>query len=157
MIKNGYPHLKYVRVHTHGKHAATIYAWDEDLQLSEQDMRSLRNFASAYLLQHVCFTVKPYHRIEEDGIPKTCELPESVIHAALSRGLNENGIVAVINGMLVDGNMTLNRYDSKTGTIHFDVWSSTPVTDIEKELIQQYLYELIPLGSSSEVSYYSSY
>ena len=31
LVKNRFPHLRYIRIHTTEKNKATIYAWTEDL------------------------------------------------------------------------------------------------------------------------------
>lgn len=153
MIKKRYPHLRYVRIHSNGNNSATIYAWNDDLQLSDKEITNLKKFASGYLLQHVCYKVKSYDMVQTDRVPQVYELPEPVVQAAMNRSLDQNRIVGVINEMFSNGRMTFDRYDFNTGTIHFEICSSTLVTDIEKELIRQYLYEITPLGAISEVTY----
>jgi hypothetical protein len=154
LIKKHYPHLRYIRIHTGGKNTAIIYAWNEELELPDQEIADLKQFASNYLLPYVCFKVKAYPMIQTDKVPQVDELPENIIQAAMSRNLDQKGIISVINSMFSNGNMSFNRYDTKTGTIHFDVCTTTTVTDIEKELINKYLYEIIPLGSNFEVTYW---
>ncbi|ALS21753.1 hypothetical protein [Paenibacillus naphthalenovorans] len=153
MIKKQYPHLRYVRIHTDGNNKATIYAWNDNLQLPDKEITKLKKFASGYLPQHVCYQVKSYDKIEADRVPQVGELPEAVVQAAMSRGLNQNRIVEVMNELFSNGRMTFNSYDMITGTIHFDLCSSVPFTVMEKELIRRYLYEITPLGAASEVNY----
>jgi hypothetical protein len=153
LIKNGYPYLRYIRIHTTAPNTAVIYAWNEDLQLSEQEISQLKRFASGYLPPYVCFTIKEYPMIQKDQVPEVYELPDLITEAAMSRNLDQNRIVAVINGMLPNGGMTFKRYDAHAGTIHFEVSTTAKITEIEKDLICRYLYELIPLGSRFEVSY----
>jgi hypothetical protein len=153
MIKNCYPYLRYIRIHTVAKNAAVIYAWNEDLRLTEQEMSTLSRFASGYLTPYVCFKIKEYPLIQKDRVPQVYELPDRVAEAAMSRTLDQYQIVAVMNRMLANGEMAFQRYAANTGTIHFEMLTSTRFTEIEKDLIHQYLYELIPLGSNFEVSY----
>ncbi|GGF89444.1 hypothetical protein [Paenibacillus abyssi] len=153
LIKNHYPHLKYIRIHTGGKNTAVIYAWNEELQLPDKDIASLQQFASGHLLPYICFKVKAYPMVQDDKVPPVYELPDDIIQAAMSRNLDQYGIVGVINNMLSEGHMIFNHYDAHTGTIHFDVHTTAAVTAIEKDLISQYLYEIIPIGSTFEVTY----
>lgn len=154
LIKKRYPHLRYVRIHTSGNNKATIYVWNDDLQLPAMEIVNLKRFAAGYLLPHVCYQVKSYEMIQADGVPPTPELPEPVIEAAMSRELNQFRIVGVINEMFPKGNITFNRFDLITGIIHFELHSALPVTEAEKEWIGQYLYEMIPLGAHCEVTYF---
>jgi hypothetical protein len=152
-IKQHYPHLKYVRIHTAGRNSVVIYAWNEDLDLPEGDIKSLRRFAAGYLPPYLCCQVKAYSMLRTDGVPKVPALPASVAEAAMDRGLNQSAIVGLINGMLSGGKMTFDGYDDWTGTLHFTVRCEGTVTEIKKELIHQYLHEMIPLGSHCEVVY----
>jgi hypothetical protein len=154
LIKNRFPQLRYIRIHTHGKNTATIYAWNEDLQLPDKEMRSLKQFASDYLHPYVCFKVKSYNMVQADKVPQVHELPELIIKTAMNRNLNQYGIVGVINRLFSCGHLTFNRYDSIMGTIHFDFQSTRPVNESDKGLISKYLYEIISLGSNCEVTFY---
>lgn len=153
LIKSRYPHIRYVRIHTRGRNAATIYAWNEDLQLTEQDKDELRRFASGYLTSCVCFQIKDYPSLRTDDVPEVFELPDRILQAATSRTLDINGIVNVINSLFLSGVLTYSRYDPIKGTIYFDVRTTCAVTDIEKVLIGRYLYEMVPLGANFEVTY----
>jgi hypothetical protein len=153
LIKAQFPQLKYLRIHTNGIGTATIYAWKEDLQLPQNEIKSLKKFTSDFLLAHIGFVIKPYNLLQNDKVPQVYELPNSVIQAAMSGKLNQSGIVAVINALFSSINMNFNRYDSATGIIHFDANPTSPIADVEKELIDQYLYEIIPLGTKSSVLY----
>jgi hypothetical protein len=116
-------------------------------------MAALRKFASSYLPPYVCYQIKEYSMVKTDNIPQVYELPDSIVQTAMKRNLDQYGVVAIINSMLSDGEMTLNKYDINTGTLLFDVRTVTKITDIEKELIYRYLYEIIPLGSNYEVAF----
>ncbi|WP_235427017.1 hypothetical protein [Cohnella kolymensis] len=153
MIKQHNPHLRYLRIHTTARNTATIYAWDEELRLQEGDAASLQRFAAGYLAPYVSFKVKAYPFIREDRVPEVFEVPDLIVQTALNRNLDQYGIIAVMNSMLSTGEITFTRYEINTGTFHFDIRTTTRVTDIEQELIQRYLYEIIPLGSRSAVSY----
>lgn len=153
LIKKHNPHLRYVRIHTTGRNSASIYAWDEELRLHEEDAASLKKFAAGYLAPYVCFKVKAYPLIQAEQVPEVFELPDIIVQAALNRNLDQYGIIAVMNSMLSTGEITFTRYELSTGTFHFDIRTATMVTDVEKELIQRYLYEIIPLGSQFAVSY----
>ncbi|WP_082882649.1 hypothetical protein [Paenibacillus swuensis] len=153
LIKKHHPHLKYVRVHTSGRHSAVIYAWNEDLSLTNTEMTDLMCFASNYFLPHVCFQVKGYSAIQTDKVPPTDDLPEPVVAAAMSRKLDQYMIVDVISSMFERGRMTFRSYNEKTGTIYYDLSVDYAVTDFDKELVHKYLYEIIPLGSRFEIAY----
>ncbi len=153
LIKKHHPQLRYVRVHTSGKNQATLYAWNDDLQLPERDVDTLKRFVSGYLPPHVCFQIKAYSMVQADGVPKEHELPESIVRTAMKRELDQHGIVASINALLASGGMAFSRYDFNTGTLHFNVHMTTVLTGIEKELIRGYLAEIIPLGSQCEVRF----
>jgi len=154
LIKRHHPHIRYVRVHTTGRNAAVIYAWNELLELPEPDRARLRRFAAGYLPTYLCCQVKDYAAVRTDQVPRVPdELPESVVQAAMDRGLEPAAAIALINGMLTDGELAFDRYDDRTGTMHFDIRSAHVVTGIERELIRQYLYEIVPLGALFEVTY----
>ncbi|WP_276353331.1 hypothetical protein [Cohnella caldifontis] len=153
MIRKAFPHLKYVRVHTAGRNSAAIYAWDENLELPDTDRVRLKRFAAGYLPFYLCCQVKPYSAVQEDGVPPVTDPPEPVAQAAMNRSLNQEAIVGLINGMLEGGRMKFERYDGWTGTIHFSVRPGGAVTEIEKELIRQYLYEVVPIGSYYDIAY----
>lgn len=156
LIKSRYPHIRYVRIHTRGRNAATIYAWNEELQLTEEEKKELKQFAAGYLTSYVCFQVKDYPMLKEDNVPEVFELPEGILQAAMNRTLDIGGIVSVINGLFMSGVLTYSRYDPIKGTIYFDVRTTSTVTDIEKVLIGRYLYEMVPLGANFEVTYSQS-
>jgi hypothetical protein len=153
IIKTRYPNLKYVRIHTGARNTATIYAWNDNLQLPDQEVEELKKFANEYLVPYVCFQVKAYPLLKDENVPQVHEVPETIRKAAMSRRLDLNEIVNVINGLFTGGVMTYSRYNPIKGMIYFDVRSEAKITDIEKELIKQYLYEMIPLGSNYEVTY----
>jgi hypothetical protein len=153
-IKDRFPHLRYIRIHTDDKHSATIYAWNEDLQLTDKEMRCLRQFASEYLQSHICFKIKAYNMIQADHVPHIQELPESIIKTAMNRQLNQYGIVAAINSLFSPGRLNYARYDSIRGTIHFDFQTIMPISHQNKELLSSYLSEMIPIGSNCEVNFY---
>ncbi|MBB3112312.1 hypothetical protein FHS18_004398 [Paenibacillus phyllosphaerae] len=153
LIKQHNPNLRYVRVRTSGMNRADIYAWNEDLHLSAEEQARLERFAGSYLLAHVCFHVKAYSDLRSDQVPVRDNIPELVAEAAMRKGLDQYGIVRVVNGMLPSGNIAFSRYELTTGTIYFDMENETAMTEIEKELLQRYLQELIPLGATCRVNY----
>ncbi|MFE5318974.1 hypothetical protein ACFQ88_09725 [Paenibacillus sp. NPDC056579] len=153
LIKQRFPQLRYVRIHTDGNHRATIYAWNEELHLPDKDIRSLRQFAADYLHSHTCFKVKPYHLVQEDMVPQVSHLPEELMQAALNRVLDLEGILEAINSIFSYGELTFNQYDMITGVIHFDYHSESDVPPNEQELMSQYLYEMVPIGSKGEVTF----
>jgi hypothetical protein len=152
LIKNCYPEIRYVRIHTTAKNTAVIYAWNEDLQLTDRDITKLNRFASGYLSPYVCFKIKEYRMIQADQVPQVFELPKHITEAAMSRNLDQYRIISVINRMISNGELTFKKYDWHTGIIHFELFARSKVTDIEKDLIRRYLYELVPLGSHFEVN-----
>jgi hypothetical protein len=153
LVKKHNPHLRYVRIHTTGRNIATIYAWDDALRLQEEDAASLKRFAAGYLAPYVYFKVKAYPLIQADQVPEVFEVPEIIVRTALNRNLDQYGIIAVMNSMLSTGEIMFTRYEISTGTFHFDIRTTTIVTDIEKQLIRRYLYEVIPLGSQFTINY----
>ncbi|WP_256759291.1 hypothetical protein [Cohnella sp. WQ 127256] len=153
LIKKYNPQLRYVRVHTSGKNRATLYAWNDNLELPDTEIDALKRFASGYLPPYVCYQIKAYSMIREDRIPQVHELPEAIVQTAMTRDLDQYGVVSVINTMLDSGGMAFSRYDFNTGTLYFNVHTTTILTEIEKELIRRYLSEIIPLGSQCEVNY----
>ncbi|MFD0693123.1 hypothetical protein ACFQZT_03370 [Paenibacillus sp. GCM10027628] len=157
LIKQHFPKIRYVRVHTSGKYAATIYAWNENLDLPDTEIRSLKQFASEYLHPYVCFKVKSYHMVQIDQVPQVHEheLPELIIKAAMNRNLNQYGIIAVINKLFPNGRLSFNRYDAAVGIIHFDFHATATVSEEDQSFIGYCLREIIPVGSISEVTFYS--
>lgn len=91
--------------------------------------------------------------LQADKIPLAQELPEPIVQTAMRRNLDQSQIVAVINEMFTSGEMTFNQYDRNTGTLHFEVHTTTKITGIEKELIHRYLSEIIPLGAGCKIAY----
>jgi len=152
-IRREYPQLKYVRAHTTGRNAATLYAWNENLELPATDAAELKKFAAGCLSSSICYRVKAYSMLQEDQVPKDYELPEPVAQAAIDRELEPGGVLAVMNGILEPGVVTFNRYDYISGTLHFQLFADPSVTDIEMELAQRYLSEMIPLGTRCELKY----
>jgi len=153
LIRKRFPHLRYVRVHTGGKHTATIYAWDDNLRLDEADRTALRKFAASELVPYVCFKVKEYSAIRQERVPEVGDVPDLIRQAAMSRNLDLPGIVAVMNTMFSGGKISFHDYNPWTGTIYLDVRTPSPLTAVEKELIGRYLYELMPLGATFEINY----
>ncbi|RKP51670.1 hypothetical protein D7Z26_18045 [Cohnella endophytica] len=153
LIKQYYPQLRYVRAHTSGRNAATLYVWNEDLELPERDADELKRFVDGYLPSYVCFQIKAYSMVQADRVPQVSELPDTVIQTALRRDLDRAGIEKAMNAMLANGGIAFSRYDYNTGILHFNVHTTDALTDIEQELIRKYLSEMIPLGSRCEISY----
>jgi len=155
LIKQYHPQLRYVRAHTTGKHAATIYAWNENLELTEKEADEVGRFADQYLAPYVCFRVKAYSQLQEDRVPALGELPERIVATALRRDLDQREVLSVLNEMIGGGRATFIRYDYHSGTLHFNVHTAKALTDIEKELILRYASEIVPLGSRCEIAYWS--
>ena len=153
LIKKHNPQIRYVRMHTSGKNRATLYAWNDQLELPDKEVAALKQFAAGYLPSYVCYQIKEYSKVQEDKIPQVFELPDSIVQAAMKRNLDQNEIIAVMNSMLTNGEMVFDRYDYGTGTLHFHVVMRTTLTEIEQELIHRYLYEVIPLGSHIEITF----
>lgn len=153
LIKNRFPHLRYVRIHTQGNNTATIYAWNDELHLPDKEIGKLKQFAADYLPPYVCFKVKSYHMVQSDKVPQASELPGPIVQAAMNRSLDQDGIITVINRMFPYGRLSFDRYDTIRATIHFDFHSTVRVNESEKERMHQYLKEMIPLGSKCEVTY----
>ncbi|PZD97619.1 hypothetical protein DNH61_01735 [Paenibacillus sambharensis] len=152
-IRQRYPHLHYVRVHTCGKHKARIYAWDGKLQLSAKDAASLQRFASGNLLQHVCYDVLPYDSLRKDGLPQPAPLPELLSRAALRTELQAKDIVDTLNSLLPGKVISFRSYDAYSGTIQFNIFSARPVSPEEQEQVGRYVNELVPVGCQGSVHY----
>ncbi|CAI6086825.1 hypothetical protein [Cohnella sp. JJ-181] len=153
LVRERFPHLRYVRIHTSGKQTATIYAWDDQLELRAEDQASLLKFAAAYLTPFVCFKVKPYGSTREERIPAAPEVPDFVVEAAMNRSLDLHDIIDVVDRMLAGGHISFERYDRNNATVHLTIRSSLPISAIERELLGLYLYELLPLGTQPDVQY----
>ncbi|RUS49034.1 hypothetical protein [Cohnella sp. AR92] len=153
IIRQKYPHLRYVRIHARGRNNVDIYAWNEDLQLPDKDRYELGQFAAANLAPYAVFHVKAYSLLREDRVPRWDELPEPIHKAALNRSLDQERILSLLNGMFANGRVSFRRYDPFLGTIHLELCPNAPVTDVEKELLHRYLEELLPLGSTFEITY----
>lgn len=153
LVQERFPHLRYVRIHTDGVNKATIYAWDEGLQLTDKDLRGLKQFAADYLSPYVCFKVKPYHHVQTDQVEQVQELPQPLIKAALNRSLNQHGIIELMSRLFACGRLAFNKYDTASGILRFDFHSSAPVSPREKESISVYLNEMIPIGLKAEVDF----
>lgn len=155
LIKKYNPQIRYVRMHTSGKNRATLYAWNDQLELPEKELAALKQFAAGYLPSYVCYQIKEYSMVQADKIPRVYELPESIVQTAMQKNLDQYGVVTVMNAMLTNGEMVFDRYDYNSGTLHFHIrmTTMTRITDIEKELIKRYLYEIIPIGSNYELAF----
>ncbi|WP_409174418.1 hypothetical protein [Brevibacillus fortis] len=154
LIKRSYPHLKYVRVHTYKPYHVTIYIWDDNLTISEEEMSEVVNFASKSIMVSLRFQVKPYDKLKEDKIPEVAEyhqLPMEILTVAQIGNNTEDGIINAINTVFRSINMEFVNYERDTAMLNFR--ANNRVTDVEKEMIQQYLSELIPLGTYFQVVY----
>jgi hypothetical protein len=151
LIKKHNPQIRYVRMHTSGKNQATLYAWNDQLELPDKELAALKQFAAGYLPPSVCYHIKEYSMVQVDKIPQVYELPDRIVQTAMKRNLDQYGVIEVMNSMLTNGEMVFDRFDYGTGTLHFHVRMTTTITEIEKELIRRYLYEIIPLGSKYEI------
>ncbi|NOU73780.1 hypothetical protein GC098_20645 [Paenibacillus sp. LMG 31458] len=154
LVRNRFPHLRYIRIHTPEKHKATIYAWNGDLYLPEKDVQSVQHYASGYLYPYVNFQVKAYNAVQPDKVPQLQELPAAIIQTAMRRNLNQYGILEAINRLFPYGRLTFNRYQAADSIIHFDFHAIRLLHDKEKRAMYDYLQELIPLGSYCEVTFY---
>ncbi|MEC0230745.1 hypothetical protein [Paenibacillus alba] len=151
-VRNRFPRLNYIRIHTASKHKATIYAWNENLQLPEKDAQNLQLYANGYLYPYACYQVKPYHQVVDDKVPLIQEVPEAIIKAAKRRDLNQFGILEAMNRLFPNGRMSFARYDAAEGLIYFDFHAIRLVSERDKERMYHCLNELIPLGSYCEIT-----
>jgi hypothetical protein len=153
LFRANFPDIKYLRIHTSGKGQATIYAWDERLKIDDVQMSRLSEFGTNEILAHIYFNVKPYDQIKVDAIPDLQEPPEIIVKAALTGGLNKEGIITTIKSVFPDLELIYKGYDSDAGKINFNVPDSDSITQVERELLEQYLFEIIPLGATIRVQY----
>ncbi|MEI7028247.1 hypothetical protein [Paenibacillus sp. y28] len=154
LVKQHFPHLRYVRIRTEGRNTAVIYAWNDSLQLPDQDTHRLKHFAGGYFPQ-VCFQVKPYDKVRSDRVPQAKPLPEPILQAALDRKLNQEGMMAAVNRLFPCGLLHFMKYDSTTGIIFFGFHSITHVREEDRTLISGYLEELLPVGFMCQVDFFS--
>lgn len=153
MIKKRFPHIRYVRVHTEGKHRVTVYAWNEDLQLHEKDIRSLKQYASDYLHPFACFKVKSYHMVQNDQVPQVQELPEELKRKAMSRMLDQDEIMDFMNQSFSFGRLSFADYEAENGVLLFDFHTNRSVDTTEQSLVADYLSEMIPIGTRCEIHF----
>lgn len=153
LVKTRFPHLRYIRIHTSDKYRATIYAWTEDLQLTEQDALNVEKYANAYLYPYVVFQAKAYCAVREDKVPLLQEVPADIVQTALRTNLNQYGILAAINRQFPYGRLRFKHYDAINSIIHFDFDALQRIGEYEKESMMRYLREMIPLGCFCEVQY----
>lgn len=154
LVRNRFPHLRYIRIHTPEKHKATIYAWTGDLYLPEKDAHNVQHYASGYLYPYVNFQVKAYSAVQLDKVPQLQEIPTAIIQTAMRRNLNQYGIIEAINRLFPYGRITFNRYQAADSIIYFDFHAIRLLHDKEKRAMYDYLQELIPLGSYCLVTFY---
>ena len=154
LIKAEFPHLRYVRVHTHARNGATIYAWNDDLDLPEQEISSIKRFASEQLNPMMCFKVKAYHMVKTDRLPAEPELPEPLVRSALCSKLELDAILEVMKRLFPDGEVRFNRYDQLNGTVLFDYTASGPLHPADKDRVRAYLTEMVPIGVPCEVTFH---
>lgn len=156
MIRHHHPHIRYVRVHTSGRNTATIYAWNDQLELPESDKARLQRFAAAYMPPYLCCQVKVYSEVRLDGVPTAPEvLPDAVKQAAMNRELTPPDAISLMNRMLSEGKLVFQRYEEGTGTLHFSLYKGDALSRIDRERIQQYLYEIVPVGCLYEIKFES--
>ncbi|QAY67957.1 hypothetical protein [Paenibacillus protaetiae] len=152
-VKARFPHFRYVRVRTSGKHQGTIYAWDNDLRLLETDAAALRRYASGGLSSYIRFGVKPY-----EDVPKECgpepAVPDDLRQAALQGELNQERIFALLGSLHPGIGVAFDRYDPATGLVHIHVYGHSVITDQDKQKLERYTEELIPVGSTARLVYY---
>lgn len=153
LVKTRFPHLRYIRIHTSDKYKATIYAWNEDLQLSKQDALNVEKYANAYLYPYVVFQVKAYCAVRADNVPLLHEVPVEITQTALRSNLNQYGILAAINRQFPYGRLRFKHYDVIHSIIHFDFDALKRMEEHEKEILQRFLREMIPLGCYCEVQF----
>ncbi|MFX3635840.1 MAG: hypothetical protein ACE3L7_28100 [Candidatus Pristimantibacillus sp.] len=152
-VKQRFPHVRYIRIHSCGSHQAVIYAWDENLQLTDKDAAELNHFASEYLSPQVCYTIKPYQAAASDRVfPQ--EVPERLRQVALNGSLDQTAVFSLLNSLFAGIIVNFKRYDVRTGTIHMAAYSHSHIPDGDKSMIQRYANELMPVGSTVNVIYY---
>lgn len=155
LVKERFPYVRYVRIHTDGANKATIYAWNEDLQLTDKELRSLKQFAADYISPYVCFKVKPFHYVQTDKVPEEPRLPEPVMKAALDRSLSHDDVLELLSRLFHYGVLSLSKWDPAAGIVHFGFSSGRPVLPEEKASLPAYLNELVPIGLKAEVVFES--
>lgn len=154
MIKHHFPHIVYVRVHTYAHNKATVYAWNEDMQLTEQEIARLKRFAYEYVDPQICFDIKAYHLLKTDQIPPLHELPDSLVKAATETNPDPGTIAALIGRLFPYGGLSFNRYNEAKGIIHFDFYTTARVTEADKDRLLGYLQEMIPIGLRCGVAFH---
>ncbi|GLX67291.1 hypothetical protein [Paenibacillus glycanilyticus] len=152
-VRQRFPHIRYVTIRSSGHHKATIYAWDDQLELSTADAAKLHRYASEWMSPDICVSVKPYNEAAADQVPRDSP-DEDLVKTALRGRLDQSAVFAVLNGLFAGVVVSFNRYDVRTGTVHLAAFSHSPFTDIAKSKIRHYAEELMPVGSTVNVTYY---
>jgi hypothetical protein len=149
MIRDRFPSLRQVRAYSPKKFTVTIYAGDGDGALSDSTSREIENFLKEHGQAHLLHEVKPYTLTVDDQIPQITDLPEPIKYIALYGGLNQKGIIESLNLAFPFLKLQLAKLENDILTI----WTSSDVqlSEAEKELLDQYLYEIIPLGISVKI------
>lgn len=153
VVKQKMPHVRYVRINNCGQHHAVIYAWDDQLQLSEKDALELHQVAAGYSSPDVCFTVKPYQEAASDRVCAS-DVPERLRLAAMNGSLNQDGVFSVLNSLFAGIMVTFRRYDVRTGVVHLAAYSHTSITDRDRADMKRYADELMPVGAVVQFTYY---
>jgi hypothetical protein len=147
-IKHQMPEIKYIRAHSHRRGIVTLYIWDENLKLDDVLKQKV---LSLDLTAHLVFEIKSYDKLSEDDVPIPRSIPKEVMFAAVFGELNKKGIEDTMKKIFPHIQVDLINVDSSSGTIHFNAIGN--VTDIEKELIRDYIEELTPIDFRCSVMF----
>jgi hypothetical protein len=152
-VRQRFPHIRYVTIRSCGHHKAIIYAWDDQLALSEEDAAKLHRYASEWMSPDICVMIKPYDEAAKDQVPS--DSPDEDLRKTALRGkLDQSAVFTVLNNLFAGVVVSFNRYDVRTGTVHLAAYSHSPFTDNAKSKIRYYAEELMPIGSTVDVTYY---
>ncbi|WP_336789033.1 hypothetical protein [Paenibacillus sp. MMO-177] len=152
-VRQRFPHIRYVTIRSCGHHKATIYAWDDQLELSEADAAKLHRYAMEWMSPDICVSVKPYNEAAADQV-LSVQPDEELAKTALRGRLDQSAVFAVLNNLFAGVVVSFNRYDVRTGTVHLAAYSHSPFTETAKSKIRHYAEELMPIGSTVNVTYY---
>lgn len=152
-VKERFPHFRYVRVRTSGRHQGMIYAWDGNLELSARDAAALRRYACGGLSSYVCFGVKPYANVPAECGP-TPDVPEPLRLEALKTGLNQDDIFMFLDSLFPGIGVAFDRYDAETGEVFIHAYGHGIMTPDNKRKLERYAEELIPVGSTAKFIYF---
>ncbi|OME58232.1 hypothetical protein BSK59_08600 [Paenibacillus odorifer] len=149
MIKEAFPSIHRVRVHSSGTFTVTVYAEDEYHNLSQKMITDLTIFLNEEGQAHLIHQIKPFNATLSDGVIEIDDPPEHIQVIALNGGLNQRGLVDALNAAFPF--LHLQLAELHKGTLKIWIPSGTILSSAERTLLEQYLAEITPLGITVEI------